>query len=47
VLQGGEMVIDQGLEFETQVFALMFSSEDMREGTGAFLEKRKAAFKGR
>jgi enoyl-CoA hydratase len=47
VLQGGETSIDQGLEFETQAFALMFASEDMREGTSAFLEKRKPAFQGR
>lgn len=46
VLQGGECTIDQGLEFETQAFALAFSTDDMREGTRAFLEKRKAAFKG-
>ena len=46
VLQGGEAALDQGLEFETQGFALMFSTGDMREGTSAFLEKRKAAFKG-
>ena len=46
VLQGGETSIDQGLEFETQGFALAFSTEDMREGTTAFLEKRKAEFKG-
>ncbi len=47
VLQGGETAIDQGLEFETQGFALAFSTEDMHEGTSAFLEKRKAEFKGR
>ena len=47
VLQGGETTIDQGLEFETQAFALAFATEDMREGTTAFLEKRKADFKGR
>jgi enoyl-CoA hydratase len=47
VLMGGETSIDQGLEFETQGFALAFSTEDMREGTSAFLEKRKAVFKGR
>ena len=47
VLQGGETAIDQGLEFETQGFALAFSTEDMREGTTAFLEKRKAQFSGR
>ena len=46
VLQGGESAIDQGLEFETPGFALAFSTEDMREGTTAFLEKRKAEFKG-
>lgn len=46
VLQGGETSLDQGLEFETQGFALMFSTEDMREGTTAFLEKRKASFRG-
>ncbi|MFC5525279.1 enoyl-CoA hydratase/isomerase family protein [Rhodanobacter ginsengisoli] len=47
VLQGGETALDQGLEFETQGFALAFSTEDMREGTTAFLEKRKAEFNGR
>jgi enoyl-CoA hydratase len=47
VLSGGEAAIDQGLAFETQGFALAFSTEDMREGTTAFLEKRKATFCGR
>lgn len=47
ILQGGEASIDQGLEFETQGFALAFATDDMREGTSAFLEKRKAEFKGR
>jgi len=46
VLQGGETAIDQGLEFETQGFALVFSTADVREGTSAFLEKRKAVFRG-
>ncbi len=35
------------LEFETQGFALAFSTDDMREGTSAFLEKRKADLEGR
>ncbi|MEO8809039.1 MAG: enoyl-CoA hydratase-related protein [Rhodanobacter sp.] len=47
VLQGGETALDQGLEFETKGFALAFSTQDMREGTSAFLEKRAAEFKGR
>jgi enoyl-CoA hydratase len=47
VLQGAECAIDQGLEYETQAFALAFSTEDMREGTSAFLERRKPTFAGR
>jgi len=46
VIEGGECAIDQGLAFETQGFAIAFSTEDMREGTTAFLERRKASFKG-
>jgi enoyl-CoA hydratase len=47
VLEGGECAIDQGLDYEAQAFANCFSTEDMREGTRAFLEKRKASFVGR
>ncbi|HVT31879.1 MAG TPA: enoyl-CoA hydratase-related protein [Rhodanobacteraceae bacterium] len=47
VLEGGECAIDQGLDYEAQAFANCFSTEDMREGTRAFLEKRKASFAGR
>ena len=47
VANGGECAIDQGLDYETHVFAVLASSEDMREGTSAFLEKRKPAFAGR
>ncbi|MFK3649031.1 enoyl-CoA hydratase/isomerase family protein [Lysobacter enzymogenes] len=43
---GGECGIEEGLEYETAQFGLMFSTEDMREGTGAFLERRKPAFRG-
>lgn len=46
VIEGGECAIDQGLAFETQGFAIAFSTEDMREGTSAFLERRKPSFKG-
>ena len=44
---GGECGIEEGLEYESAQFGLVFSSEDMREGTSAFLEKRKPAFTGR
>lgn len=47
VLAGGECALEQGLEFETAQFGLLFATEDMREGTGAFLERRKPQFANR
>lgn len=47
VLVGGEAPIDVGLDYETQGFAIAFATEDMQEGTAAFLGKRKAVFRGR
>lgn len=47
VLAGGECALDQGLDYEAQTFATCFATEDMREGTKAFLERRKPAFGGR
>jgi enoyl-CoA hydratase len=44
---GGECGIEEGLEYESAQFGLMFSTQDMREGTGAFLERRKPAFQGK
>ena len=44
---GGECGIEEGLEYESAQFGLVFSSEDKREGTSAFLEKRKPTFTGR
>jgi enoyl-CoA hydratase len=36
-----------GLEYEADQFALLFATEDAREGMGAFVERRDAEFKGR
>ena len=47
VIVGGEAGLEAGLEFETQAFAVAFSTDDMKEGTGAFLQRRKAVFNGR
>ena len=42
-----ETTLSQGLEIERKNFFLLFSTEDMREGMQAFIEKRKAEFQGR
>jgi len=47
IVVGGECGLDEGLEFEATQFGLMFATEDMREGTRAFLQRRKPAFQGR
>jgi enoyl-CoA hydratase len=44
---GGECGIEEGLQYETAQFGLMFSTDDMREGTRAFTERRKPQFTGR
>jgi len=44
---GGECGIEEGLEYESAQFGLVFSTDDMREGTSAFLEKRKPVFAGK
>ena len=36
-----------GLSIEIDAFAISFSSPDAKEGTTAFLEKRKAEFSGK
>jgi enoyl-CoA hydratase len=45
--RGVEMPLEEGLFLEATLFGLCCATEDMREGTKAFLEKRPAAFKGK
>jgi len=47
VLKSANTSLDEGLEFERKSFYLLFASEDRAEGMKAFLEKRKAEFKGK
>ena len=47
VMVGGECAIEEGLQFESAQFALLFATADMREGTSAFLEKRTPQFSNR
>jgi len=47
VERGMEMPLEEGLFLEATLFGLCCATEDMREGTRAFLEKRPAKFQGR
>jgi enoyl-CoA hydratase len=45
--RGVEMPLAEGLFLEATLFGLCCATEDIREGTKAFLEKRAAQFKGK
>ena len=45
--RGLEMPQEQGLFLEAALFGMSCATEDMREGTRAFLEKRAAQFQGK
>src|SRR5262245_51125691 len=44
---GLEMPFDQAQDHEATLFGLLCTTEDMKEGTRAFLEKRQATFQGK
>jgi len=45
--RGVEMPLEEGLFLEATLFGVVCATEDMREGTKAFLEKRPARFQGK
>jgi enoyl-CoA hydratase/carnithine racemase len=45
--KGLNMSLKDGLQVEQDLFCMLFGTEDQKEGMAAFLQKRKAAFKGR
>jgi len=47
IQRGLEMPLEAGLVLEANLFGLASTTEDMREGLGAFLEKRKPVFKNK
>jgi enoyl-CoA hydratase len=47
VNRGMEMPLGEAQAYEATLFGLVAATEDMREGTKAFIEKRKAAFRGK
>jgi enoyl-CoA hydratase/carnithine racemase len=47
VLKGGDLTLDQGIRLEDDLYVLLQSTQDRREGITAFLKKRKPVFKGK
>ena len=47
IYRGLDTAMAEALDFESSLFGLLASTDDMREGMEAFLEKRKPDFKGR
>ena len=47
VTEGIEQNLDTALHVESELFGNICGTEDMKEGTAAFLEKRKPNFKGK
>jgi enoyl-CoA hydratase len=46
-IHGSQMSLAEGLNLEANLFAVSCTTEDMREGTRAFVEKRPAKFNGK
>jgi enoyl-CoA hydratase len=47
ILMAFETPLQVGLLYEKRLFAMLFSTDDQKEGMRAFMEKRQAEFKGR
>lgn len=47
ITKGADMSLDAALELEREGFGVIGSTDDLKEGTSAFAEKRKPEFKGK
>ena len=47
ICKGMDLSLDQGLRLEADLYFLMHTTRDRREGIRAFQEKRKAQFEGK
>lgn len=47
ILKAFESSLSEGLDYERKMFYMLFGTEDQKEGMAAFIEKRKAAYKGK
>ena len=47
IIRGSEMSLEDGLRIETRLIDYLFTTEDHKEARQAFIEKRKAIFKGK
>ena len=47
VVRGLDVTLPQGLEIEADLFGMATTTDDMKEGAAAFLEKRRAEFQGK
>lgn len=47
MVNGLNMSKEDGFRYESSLFGVLFATEDQKEGMGAFVEKRKAEFKGK
>lgn len=47
IANGLNMTKEDGFRYEASLFGVLFATADQKEGMGAFVEKRKAAFTGK
>jgi enoyl-CoA hydratase/carnithine racemase len=47
IYKGSEMILEQGLRYESDLQSMVMQTEDAKEGPKAFVEKRPPAWKGK